>query len=59
MRFSFFVEAFLGARYGVAAKHFLVDQKWASLAVALMIVLVFFLVHRLLALRRAEISQTD
>ena len=55
----FFVEAFLGARYGVAAKQFLVDQKLASIAVALGLVLVFFLVRRLLSLRRTEYSQSD
>lgn len=55
----FFVEAFLGARYGAAAKQFLVDQKWASIALAAGLVLVFFVVRRLLALRRAEYSQTD
>ena len=55
----FFVEAFLGARYGTAAKQFLLDQKWASLALAAGLVLVFFLVRRLPALRRTEYSQTD
>ena len=55
----FFIEAFLGARYGTAAKQFLVDQKWASLALAAGLVLVFFLVRRLPALRRTEYSQTD
>jgi membrane protein YqaA with SNARE-associated domain len=55
----FFIEAFLGARYGAAAKQFLVDQKWASVALVLCLVLVFFLVRRLPALRRTEYSQTD
>jgi membrane protein YqaA with SNARE-associated domain len=55
----FFVEAFLGARYGAAAKQFLVDQKWASIALAAGLVLVFFLIRRLLTLRRTEYSQTD
>ena len=55
----FFIEAFLGARYGAAAKHFLVDQKWASIALAVGLVLLFFLVRRLQALRRIEYSQTD
>ena len=55
----FFIEAFLGARYGMAAKQFLVEQKWASIALALGLVLVFFLVRRLLAVRRAQYSQTD
>src|SRR5258706_631766 len=55
----FFIEAFLGARYGATAKQFLVDQKWASVALALCLILVFVLVRRLPALRRAEYSQTD
>jgi len=55
----FFIEGFLGARHGAAAKQFLVDQKWASIPLALGLVLVFFLVRRLLALRRTEYSQTD
>ena len=55
----FFCEGFLGARYGAAAKEFLINQKWASLALAVALVLIFFLVRRLPALRRAEYSQTD
>ena len=55
----FFVEAFLGARYGLAAKQFLMEQKWASIALAIGLILVFFLVRRLLAFRRTEYSQTD
>lgn len=55
----FSVEAFLGARYGVAAKQLILEQKWASIAVTLGLVLVFFLIRRLIALRRAEYSQTD
>lgn len=55
----FFCEGFLGARYGTAAKEFLINQKWASVAIALGLVLLFFLVRRLPALRRAEYSQTD
>jgi membrane protein YqaA with SNARE-associated domain len=55
----FFIEAFLGARYGRTAEQFLVDQKWASIALALGVAVVFFLVRRLLALCQAEYSQTD
>jgi membrane protein YqaA with SNARE-associated domain len=55
----FFVEAFLGARYGLAAKQFLMEQKWTSIALAIGLILVFFLVRRLLAFRRTEYSQTD
>jgi len=55
----FFCEGFLGAHYGPAAKEFLINQKWASLALALGLVLIFFLVRRLPVLRRTEYSQTD
>jgi membrane protein YqaA with SNARE-associated domain len=55
----FFCEAFLGARYGMAAKQFLMNQKWASVALALGLVLVFVLIRRVPALRRTEYSQTD
>ena len=55
----FFAEGFLGARYGMAAKQFVLDQKWASIAMTAGLVLIFFLVRRLMALRRAEYSQTD
>ena len=55
----FFLEAFLGARYGTAAKQLLVEQKWASIALAFGLVLVFFLIRRLLAFRKTEYSQTD
>ncbi len=55
----FFIEAFLGARYGAAAKQLLVSQKWPSIALAIGIVLVFFLVRRFLALRDTQYSQTD
>ena len=55
----FFIEAFLGARYGTAAKQFLLEQKWASVALALGLVLVFFLLRRLSMFRKPEYSQTD
>jgi uncharacterized membrane protein YdjX (TVP38/TMEM64 family) len=55
----FFIEAFLGARYGPAAKQFLIERKWASMAVAGGLVAIFFLVRRLMALRRTEYSQSD
>lgn len=55
----FFAEGLLGARYGTAAKQFVLDQKWASIAMVAGLVLVFFLVRRLVALRRTEYSQTD
>jgi membrane protein YqaA with SNARE-associated domain len=55
----FFAEGFLGARYGTAAKQFVLDQKWASIAMVAGLVLVFFLVRRLVAPRGTEYSQTD
>ncbi|HWY07877.1 MAG TPA: VTT domain-containing protein [Candidatus Acidoferrales bacterium] len=55
----FLLEGFLGARYGAEAKQFLVNQKWASFALALGFVLVFLLIRRLPALRKTEYSQTD
>jgi membrane protein YqaA with SNARE-associated domain len=55
----FFFEGFLGARYGVAAKEFLVNQKWASAALALGLILMFLAIRRVQTLRRVEYSQTD
>lgn len=55
----FFTEGLLGARYGTAAKQFVLDQKWASIAMVAGLVLVFFLVRRLVAPGRTEYSQTD
>jgi len=55
----FFIEAFLGARYGAAAKHIPCGPEMGFVALVLCLVLVFFLVRRLPALRRAEYSQTD
>ena len=55
----FFLEGFLGARYGMAAKQFMVNEKWTSIAVALGLVLLFLVIRRLPALLRIEYSQTD
>ena len=55
----FFVEGFLGARYGMAAKQFIVHQKWPSAALALGLILLFLAIRRLPALRKIEYSQTD
>jgi membrane protein YqaA with SNARE-associated domain len=55
----FFFEGFLGARYGAAAKEFMVTQKWASLAFALGLVLLLLLIRRLSAFARTGVSQTD
>jgi undecaprenyl-diphosphatase len=42
----FFVEGCLAARYGSAAKQFLMDQKWAAAAVILVIGVAFLLIRR-------------
>jgi membrane protein YqaA with SNARE-associated domain len=55
----FFFEGFLGARYGMAAKEFVVNQKWASLALAVGLLLGFLAVRRLPVFRRTEISQIN
>lgn len=55
----FFFEGFLGARYGMAAKEFVVNQKWASMALAVGLVLGFLAIRRLPVFRRTEISQTN
>jgi undecaprenyl-diphosphatase len=55
----FFVEGFLGARYGVAAKQFLMTQKWASLAVTLLLILVFLAIRRVQMLGRTGQPQPD
>jgi membrane protein YqaA with SNARE-associated domain len=53
----FFIEAFLGARYGMAAKQFLRTQKWASVAIAAALIVIFFAVRRLSALSSKASSQ--
>jgi membrane protein YqaA with SNARE-associated domain len=55
----FFVEGFLGARYGAAAKQFVMTQKWTSAALAVGLILIFLLIRRLAVLRRTEPSQAD
>jgi membrane protein YqaA with SNARE-associated domain len=55
----FFFEGFLGARYGMAAKEFIMNQKWASIALAAGLVLGFLAIRRLPVFRRTEISQTN
>lgn len=55
----FFLEGLLGARYGEAAKQFLMTQKWASLTVALILVLVFLVIRRMSIFRRTQYPQVD
>ena len=42
----FFAEGFWGARYGAAAKQFLIDQKWAAAAVLMILLLLVLLIRR-------------
>jgi membrane protein YqaA with SNARE-associated domain len=55
----FLFEGFLGARYGVAAREFIVSQKWASIALALGLVAVFLAIRRLPVFRRSDGSQMN
>lgn len=55
----FFFEGFLGARYGTAAKHFLLNQKWTSLGIVLTLVVLFLVIRRLPIFKRAAYSQSD
>lgn len=55
----FFGEGFLAARYGAAAKDYLLNQPWAMVALSLLLVLLFLVIRRLPVLRRTEYSQTD
>lgn len=57
--FLFFFEGFLGARYGVAAKHFLFSQKWTSLGVLTVLVVLFLIIRRLPIFKSAAQPQTD
>lgn len=50
----FFVEGFLGARYGEAAKQFIMTQKWASLALAAGLILLFLVIRKLPVFRGAQ-----
>ena len=53
----FLFEGFLGARYGKAARQFILTQKWASLALVLGIALIFLLIRS--ARRKTQYSQAD
>jgi membrane protein YqaA with SNARE-associated domain len=55
----FFFEGFLGARYGTAAKHFLMSQRWASAGIAIALVALFLLIRRASVLNRRKCSQAD
>jgi membrane protein YqaA with SNARE-associated domain len=55
----FFFEGYLGARYGMAAKQFLLQQKWASAAIILGLVIIFVLIAQLSNHRRKNQPRTD
>jgi membrane protein YqaA with SNARE-associated domain len=55
----FFAEGIFGARYGSAAKQFLLSQKWASAAVFIAIVLLFLMIRRYSVVRQGRYGQAD
>jgi uncharacterized membrane protein YdjX (TVP38/TMEM64 family) len=55
----FFLEGFLGVRYGAAAKEFVLHQKWASFAILLGLAAVILIVHMRSFGRRSQPSQID
>ena len=55
----FFCEGFLGARYGIRAKEYLINQKWASAGIAAGLILVFLLIRSLPTLLRRQCSEPE
>jgi membrane protein YqaA with SNARE-associated domain len=55
----FFIEGFLGVRYGAAAREFVLHQKWASLGILLALIVVLLAIRRLPLDRRTAQSETD
>jgi len=55
----FLFEGYLGARYGVAAKQFLMDQKWVSAGVIFILVLLVLLIRRVSIFNETRYSQTN
>jgi membrane protein YqaA with SNARE-associated domain len=55
----FFAEGFLAVRYGAAAKDFVLHQKWASLAILLVLIMIVFAIRRLPLDRPSAPSETD
>ena len=55
----FFFEGFLGARYGEAAKRFLLAQKLPSVLAATALLFIFLLVRRMSIFRRTPQPQAD
>jgi len=54
----FFVEGFLGARYGAAAREFVVHQKFASVAMVVALIAILVVIRWLPVQRRNEQSPT-
>jgi hypothetical protein len=54
----FFIEGFLGARYGVAAREFVVHQKVASVAMLVALIAILAAIRWLPVQRRNEQSPT-
>ena len=54
----FFMEGFLGVRYGVAAREFVVHQKFASVAMLVALIAIFVAIRWLPVQRRNEQSPT-
>ena len=55
----FLIEGLLGARYGAAAKEFVLHQKWASLGILLGLLTLGFFIRHLPQLRQKTESSTD
>jgi membrane protein YqaA with SNARE-associated domain len=55
----FFVEGWLGARYGKAAKEFVLHQRWASLAILVGLIALFLFIRQIPFVRRNPQSPTD
>jgi len=55
----FFFEGFLGARYGMAAKQFLLQQKWVSAVVVLSLVVVYLSITQLSRHRKKHYSRAN
>src|SRR5262249_38595978 len=55
----FFFEGCLGARYGVAARQFLANEKWVTVVLVLGLVLVFLMIRRAAVFRPSQCSEKD
>lgn len=55
----FFVEGFLGVRYGAAAREFVLHQKWASLGILVALILILLVVRQFPLNRKSPRSETN